>query len=231
MMPDRLPLSTLGIVMPEEFNSVLYETIYSHVKTRQSDFPDPYRQFAGGWKALAYRFRSCAEHSRAFTKSIRQVGTAPVPEKRYLQEVELFYFFVSGLAAVESFSYALFAILTMLDSLTFPMVTAKNKRDISPTYMLGRLKNSRFSSEDITKALEEITSDSIYERWKEIRNVLAHRSSPGRIFNVGGDSETTLWKDFGIAINNTRTITEYEWLSKAINNLLEETNKFSKTSL
>src|SRR6476661_8824523 len=104
------PLSTVGLAMPDDFPFGPYEAVNARVSSHQVVQAAAYTEFAGAWRAIPYRFYAVADHGDAFTQSIAHHGaTVPAPQ-RYLQERELFNFFVNGLAAIESFCYGLFAI-------------------------------------------------------------------------------------------------------------------------
>lgn len=130
-MPNH-PLLTVGIEMPADFPVKPYEAIYNRLASKQDTYFDSWYEFIRAWDAVAYRFRSCAEHDEAFAESIRRAGKGPPPPERYIQDRELFCFFVSGLATVECPCYGLFAIGSILDAQSFPFVTPDDKRNVSP---------------------------------------------------------------------------------------------------
>src|SRR4051812_16010084 len=100
-------LTTVGLAAPKDFPFDSYEAVHARV-SRQKDYsPAAWSEYAGGWNAVAYRFIACPEHDRSFTQNFRVYGRAPEPPHRYLQERELFGFFVSGQATLESCCYAL----------------------------------------------------------------------------------------------------------------------------
>ena len=107
--------------MPKDFPVRPFEAIYSRVTALKEDHQDSWSEFASAWRAVAYRFLSCSEHDKQFTKSIQRVGNAPQQPERYIQERELFGFFTTGLATIETFSYGLFTIGSMLYPQHFPM--------------------------------------------------------------------------------------------------------------
>lgn len=60
--------------------------------------------------AAAFRLLDVDHYDEAFRASWSRAGAAPALDERYLQERSLFGFFVSGLSAIESFSYGVCAI-------------------------------------------------------------------------------------------------------------------------
>ena len=173
-------LSTVGIVMPKDFEATAYESVHARINANQNTESDTWQQYAGAWNAVAYRFLSVTESDKMFTKSIKRYGDAPKQPERYYQERELFSFFVNGLATIESLCYGLFAIGSMLNPQEFPTNTAKDLRLISPERTAGQFAKA-FQGEGITFALQHLIATQEFRDWKEIRNVLAHRTSPGRL--------------------------------------------------
>jgi hypothetical protein len=97
-------LATIGLTAPSDFPSAEYEAVHARIKEKREKYPIPWDQYAGGWNAVAYRFITCAEHDDAFTASVRAYGNSPIQPHRFDQEKELFGFFVTGQAALESFA-------------------------------------------------------------------------------------------------------------------------------
>src|SRR5690348_3104959 len=100
-------IGTAGIAMPDDFPSAQYVAV--HERFHASRVPDRQiptlglgaveerrRWFGGAWTAVAWRFRACADHDEAFTRSVARHGNVPAMEERYLQERELFNFFMNG---------------------------------------------------------------------------------------------------------------------------------------
>jgi len=64
--------------------------------------------FLGAQNGIRFRLRACADYSEAFTQSVQNFGDAPPVIERYRQEAFLFDFFVSGFAALDSFSFFMY---------------------------------------------------------------------------------------------------------------------------
>ena len=78
-----------------------------------------------------------------------------------------------------------------------------------------------FRNESITYKLEEINNANEFVDWKENRNILVHRSLPGRLFHSGGEHDgKAFWKLKGIDINTNLTLDRYQWLSSTITSLI-----------
>jgi hypothetical protein len=223
--------SIIGFPMPEDFDVVRYEAVHSRVTASKEASPESYNEFAGAWRAVAYRCRSCQEHDLALTESIQRAGSAPPQPERYLQERELFCFFVTGLAAIESLYYAAFAIASMLDSANFPMESSSDLRSINPRKTAERFSVC-FREERLTRALQTTLNDDAYSEWKRIRNVLTHRTSPGRIihFSTKGPPRPPDWK-LGIRIDDSTTRSRRKWLAREVNLLMKELCRFVEAKL
>jgi len=224
-MPNQ-PLSTIGLVMPGDFAVVPYEAIHSRVVAKKEAYRHSWAQYASAWNALAYRFLSCATHDREFTQSIKRAGSSPPQPERYIQERALFSFFVTGLAAIESLCYGLFAIGSMLNAQNFSITTPQDMRLITPR-KTARQFAAAFPKEHIAAALQQMRNAQDFRDWKEIRNILAHRSAPGRLFHEGGPHHgETLWVK-GIQIDENTMASRRQWLAKTVRTLLIAADVFT----
>jgi hypothetical protein len=222
-------VSTIDIEMPQDFGAKSYEDIYNHVASKRDRHPDSWREFASAWNAVAYRFRSCAESDEAFTKSIKQFGNSPPMSERYVQERELFSFFVAGRSAIESLCYALFAIGSMLDAAIFPLLTPEDKKNVNPEMTRDKFGKA-FPSDIITSDLKRLTESQAYRDWRTMRHILSHRSTPGRRFFRGGEHDgDAVWGE-KILIDENTTVSRRRWLVKTLGDLLEAADAFTATS-
>lgn len=119
-------LTTIGLEMPIDFPIVPYEAVHQKVTEKIASQHPAWSHYAIAWNALAYRFLSCKEYNDEFTASILGAGDGPISPERYIQEKALFGFFTTGLAAIENFCYALYAIGAILDSQNFPLTKPKS---------------------------------------------------------------------------------------------------------
>ncbi len=221
------PLSTIGLVMPEDFAVEPYEAIHSRVTTKKENHPDTWAEYAGAWNAVAYRFHASADHDEAYTESIQRAGDSPPQPERYIQEKELFGFFVTGLSAVESLCYGLFAIASMLNERCFLMTTTKHKKSIGFKKTTQQFAKA-FPGEDVTYALRQMRDSKEFSEWREIRNILTHRSAPGRVvyLSTKSSSRPSLWK-IGIQLDGGTTTSRRKWLAATISRLLKATGGFT----
>lgn len=223
-------LTTIDIAMPPDFPVTPYEAIHSRMVTKNNTYPNSWAQYSGAWNAVAYRFLSCAYHSDAFTESVRRVGNSPPSPERCKQEQELFGFFVTGLAAIESLCYGLFAICSILNPREFPITLPSNLRVITPEKTKEKFL-SVFPSEALTTALQQMLDSQDFKDWNEIRNILVHRSAPGRNFYEGGHNHgEALWIR-GIQIDTNTTVSRRSWLAGTLSTLLNGADTLTNSHL
>jgi hypothetical protein len=110
----------------------------------------------------------------------------------------------------------------MIDPVAFdPKV---NRRDVVPGRVVQAYQR-RFPLEPVTAVLQAFNADSDTRSWREVRNVLAHRASPGRQFFVGGAlSDQALW--LGQELSGDLIRARRSWLADAMHALLTPTVGF-----
>ncbi len=219
-----IKLDNTGILVPKNFPANPYKKIYERMVKYKDDYKDSWHEFAGGWNAVSYRFLICFENYELFTETVKKYTNAPPQPYRYIQERELFSFFVSGLSTIESICYSLYAICSILKSSEFP-INEDDLRNIKPEVVKSKLK-CNFENEKITSEIENLTDDTEYFNWKKIRNVLAHRTSPRRHIYTGGEMNgKALW--LGLEINENTTSSKFDWLIDKITYLVNGVDDFT----
>lgn len=212
--------NTIGIEMPPEFPTNAYNAVNDKIKERHAQGA-PWKEYAGGWNAVAIRYRAAADADDAFTASIGQ-GTGPSSAERFAQETALFSFFVNGLASIESFGYALHAIGAMLRPAEFPMATPDELRAVKPAVVRDRFAG-QFPGAAVTASFAGLVIHGTFKEWSDIRNVLAHRQAPPRDHYVSvnegpqegaNDADWTAWRVLGgLALNDRTTTDKRVWLA------------------
>jgi len=224
------PLSTIGIRMPQEFPTKPYDAVYSRLVNKKDSHSDSFREFVSAWNTVAYRFLSCDEHDQAFSESVKRFGKTPPPLERYVQERELYGFFVTGFSVIESFCHGMFAIGSILKPEKFPFVTPDDKRKVSPEVTADKF-GKVFSGESITTALHSMRRSQDFRDWKNMRNILSHRSTPGRHGFFGGDRNgEVIWGE-KTPIDESTTASRFRWLVDTLDDLLEAADKFTSVKL
>lgn len=225
------PLNTNGLIMPSDFNQSDYEEVNFRVSEHLLYNQSPGSDFAGGWAAISYRFLACAESDELFTELIKAGATATFRE-RYIQERELFNFFFNGLSVFESCCYSLFALGASISSSDFPMTSNKELKDINIAKTVERF-DVVFKHEKITSQLMRFIQTPDYKEWTEIRNILAHRSAPGRIVSLDvnhkeASSAKLTWKLKNIPLDEKTTSVRRKWLSTTLEVILRDTRLFTE---
>ena len=205
MSATASPLTTNGLLMPADFPSAGYEELHKRVVKLHSK--PAYGHFAGAWNGISYRFNALADYDEAFTQSISTHGPAPNPAERYRQERDLFGFFSNGFSAFESFFYGAFALGALLEPSQFALATPADQQQVTPRRTITAYERV-FSGTAVIGRFQAIVADPGYIELREIRNVLTHRSAPGRTIHVSVGSEETppgQWKLANINLDKSTT--------------------------
>jgi hypothetical protein len=222
--------SPLGLLAPNDFPDADHDRLNRRVGPRQPGQPDIYAEYAGGSNGVAYRFFECAQNDGAFQTWFSRGGPSPVIDLRYRQETHLFYFFVAGLASIESFSYMAYTLAAFIDPANFPLVTPAHKRAITPALTVSKY-NIGFPGDKLTLALDAVIASQEYIEWSATRNVLAHRISPARAFFVGGPQHgTASWMGLG-TLDAATTRDRRTWLAAKLADLVGAAADFADARL
>jgi hypothetical protein len=195
--------------------------------------PEPWFEFGGGWQGLEVRYRTCCEHDLVFSDRIKRNSH----EDQFKQEQQLFGFFTNGLAAIESLFYALYAFGWILNRNTvgaFPLIVGKQE-EVNPERTRDAFRKHYGLAEPLVVAFDSVLNDLAWKNWKKIRNVLAHRAVPPRIFHLGAGgtylSQTRTYqesrlKELGPLDDNTTGI-RLLWLEKTLVMLVNTAESFA----
>jgi hypothetical protein len=225
------PLKTNGLII-QNFPQKEYEAIHSILSSKYAERKE-YEHFAGAWNAVAYRYKATVDHGQDFIELLKLHGTAPQPEKRYLQEKALFDHFSSCFSVFESTCYSFFAIGSIISPEYFAINDSTDQRKISPETTKKTFQKV-FPDEQITKTLIESISDPEFENIRNTRNILTHRTSPGRkiYLNIGKDeSPPTEWKLNNKPLDEFIVKSNEENMKRLLNNLLNAGEEFCKSHL
>jgi uncharacterized Zn finger protein (UPF0148 family) len=215
---------------PKDFDRSLHGEINARVATRKDDSPESWEQFKLAWRAFPIRFSWCDKYDKEFTESFKRAGGGPGRIERDTQERAVFAFFATGLSAIDTFCYSLYAIGSMVDPQEFPIAKKKHLRNITPNNT-NKKYNNRFGADTISVLLQAVIDDSTYKEWRKIRNDLIHCSAPGRLIHlsVGGPSKKDdLWQhiNFEIPINADTTRSRRNWLADTLSSLQADSHHF-----
>jgi hypothetical protein len=222
------PLSINGLVMPADFPTVAFERAYSHTKKRVRGRATQFEHFAAAWNAISFRFLALCDDGDQFSSSIEMQGAEANLQQRYLQERHLFGFFGNGFSTFESFFYGMFAIGSMLDPPNFLLTLPKDQQAVAPG-TTNRAYLRAFAGDTILTVFQAVLDDTDYREWKEVRNILTHRTAPGRTIFVSITTDVDLpavWKINNIALDSTTVPTRRAHASRLLAMLLSAAADF-----
>jgi hypothetical protein len=223
-----VPLACNGLVMPADFPVAPFEKAYGRALTRKSSAAALFEQFNAAWNAISIRFLTLASAGDNYGIAMARTYPGTDPERRYAQERALFEFFVNALAAIESYFFGLFAIGAILKPAEFPMATDREQQGITPSNAQKKF-TIHFNGDAINAVLAAILGDSDYTEFKIVRNVLAHRTAPGRIVYAStGTAPPPEWKLGGILIDEHTLVKRRANASRMLIALLESAARFTE---
>lgn len=225
-------LTPNGLIPHDDFPVEHYEAVHAKVAAKWSGTA-LYPHYSGAWNALAYRFHGSIDAGVKFRKSLDVFGAHPEPHQRFHQEAALFDFFSNGFAAFEALFYGLFVIGAFIDAGAFPLSTPRDQQRVSPSHTADAF-NRTFADDPILKEFARIFSDSAYQRWREMRNVLTHRAAPGRRVYVGigsDDAPPVEWKLNNLPLDSALVPRHQRELAQLTGNMLIATNAFLMTKV
>jgi hypothetical protein len=218
---NQPPLTTTGFEMPVDFPREPYEAVFSLVTSFGEHQQLACEEFGGAWNAVSYRFMAACQYGDFFQKLGR---TDLTPMERYEEEKCLFGFFVSAYATFEAAIYGTFAIGSLSDPRAFPIKTEQERKRIKASELLEKLTS--FNA-PVGQKIEDILKSDPYKELKLIRNVLNHRTAPGRIFQSGeGPSR---WKLEGVILDRQMIGDRRANFTPLLGSFLEATNYLAKT--
>lgn len=169
------------LTLPSAFPDDLFDEVRSRVAARVQIGSLALEHLAGSHNGVRYRLKACADYSDEFTHSIKTFGDSPPLIERYQQERALFGFFVSGYSVLDSFSFFMHTAATQINATHFPMQKPGHLKGIGCKTTAGVFARP-FPEEAITTELTKAIADPMFTQWDNFRNILAHRTAPGRAF-------------------------------------------------
>lgn len=203
---------------PDDFPVQPYLDIHCRIARTQSE-SDERSEFFFAWTAIAYRYKACVDHDARYTDSVTRAGNTPPYPDRYLQDEELFNFFTTGHSAVESACYAFYAVGAMIQPCSFPFTTDTHRRKVDPNWTADKFAKA-FPGAPIVTALQTMLASQQYIEWKTIRNILNHRTAPGRFISIGGGQTAVEWKTVNISLDQMTTASRLTWLAQTLEGLI-----------
>jgi hypothetical protein len=220
-------LATNGLLMPADFPVAAYERVHVKLQARAANLGSIYDHFGGAWNAISIRYLALVDEGDAFSALISAPGSTNAQD-RYRQEKSLFGFFGNGFSTLEAYFYGLYAIGAALQPAHFPLVTPRDQQSVSPTKTQESYAQA-FPGDVILTSIQSLFTDPAYREWKQVRNVLTHRTAPGRTLFVSVDADTDLppvWKLNNITLDAKTAPLRRAQLSKLLTMLLEAAAAF-----
>lgn len=217
---------------PQGFPVAQYESVQKRIAPYQPGNPDLYRHFAGGWNAVQNRALGCERCAQEYTTLLVKYGVSPTPYVRAIQDITLYGFFVYGLSAIESWFFAMHAAAALGLPRAFPMATPRELRDVDPARVLCRYRKAYPDSPTAT-AMRKFLRERAYREWVYVRNVLAHRSAPGRHFyqppRAGAPNAD--WISIEIVLDKDTLLGRFPWLMTTLHALIQASEDFTAQNL
>jgi len=213
---------------PASFPIVAYESVQKRMGPQQPLHPNEWRHHTGGWNAVHYRIIGCEKCVGRYTDSFAISGVAPQLDEQIAQDNALFGFFVYALSAIESYFFAMHAVASILAPADFPMATEQDLKRITPKVTIQRF-DRKFGGNVVSTVMKQTVSEAEYQEWKDLRNVLVHRSVPGRLFFQPSRStpRDADWMDMGIVLNLNTLDSRYPWLTSVLERLIGVADQFT----
>jgi hypothetical protein len=227
------PLKVNGLLMPPDFPTTLFEHVYSRARLRSTSHVSAFEHFNAAWNAISFRYLALCDDGDAFTASVSAPDGGASLEERYQQERHLFGFFSNGFSAFESFFYGMFAIGALLHPVDFPLATPKEQQAVSPA-STDRAYARAFVGDPILATFAAVFTDAAYREWKEVRNILTHRTAPGRTIFVSVESDEDLlarWKINDIALGRETTSVRRGHAARMLSALLNAAAVFTESRI
>lgn len=225
-------LTTNGIQVASDFPTTEYLAIHGLVVSTNQHH-ELYKHFAGAWNALSYRYKAVTEHGDEFISSLKEHGSSPPPEERYAQEKLLFDFFSASFSCFESTFYAFYAVGAFISPEDFNLATERDQQKVSPNSAKEAFAKA-FPSEKFVSDVQALFKDVEYQKIRETRNVLTHRTAPGRTMFVSlgtDDAPATEWKLNNSPMDESIVLHTRKELSRMLGNILNSFSGFTITNL
>lgn len=220
-------IERFGLDFPEDFPAAELEAVHAHLSDTGDCTQTPeWGEWAAACNGIVFRFLALNEHGAALSSSLDEALAPPMPE-RYRQERLLFAFFSEGLSCLECCYYGLYFVGALVDAQSFdPRVVP---RSVTPAFVTQKY-GARFGGDPLTEAMRGVDQSAEADAWRKVRNVLSHRSSPGRAFFKGGPQSGSVdWMGGDLsadAIRERRT-----WMAAAVATILVPAVDFVRRQL
>jgi hypothetical protein len=225
-------LISVGLDAPPDFPADRYNECQLMAEQRRAAHA-VMPEFRGAWNAVAYRFQAMTEAGNAFANALDSHGAHPPPKERYEQESCLNTFFSSGFATFESAFYGLYALGAMINGSPLSLATAKDKQSVSPSRVHTAFLRA-FAGDSSLTGIDAVLNDNEFKTFRETRNILTHRTAPGRVMyvGIGGDQDLpTEWKLNNMPLDRTIATQGRSHVARILTTIVETCTDFGTRML
>lgn len=229
-MSPSAPLGGNGLEMPPDFPAAAYEAVAQRVTGHAPASNDLRLEFAAGWNAVSQRFMAMTEYEQSLSTSL---GKSSTPYDRYREDRDLYGFFCNGYSVLEATFYAIFSIGSLISPACFPMASDTDKRRIALD-ATKKAAGKAFPGDPLQNALGTVALDAGYGDWRDIRNVLSHRASPGRSISFSNVPEVNppdTWLLKSLPLDPATVAAKRAELAGLLTPLMEEIARFAAARL
>ena len=208
-----------------QFPSPMFEQLASKLLEGQ---PDTFRQreIGAALNGVAYRFRAATENCAELLSLITLHSDSPPFPFRYLQERELFEFFLNGQSCIECFAYCMYFVGQRRSPSDFPISTINEAHKIT-FRSTAKSWVDKWNSEPLSITMSTVEKSTAWTSWSKVRNHLAHRSSPGREFTPN----TATVREINVPVSAIEMLQRQEWLTESIQALVRDASALPTNSL
>jgi hypothetical protein len=145
------------------------------------------------------------ELDELFTASVKVHGAGPGEPARYAQERDLFGFASNAYSMFDAFHYAMFAIGALLSPENVKLSTPADEKRISFRRTWDAYKKA-FPDDTVLTNFAAFSADEARVDLDTMRNMLTHRATPPRAFQIGADDQPPAkLTRLGITLNDQTT--------------------------
>lgn len=224
---------TFGVDVPNDFPIELLEAVHERAsKAIYEPQPDLWSEWAGGCNGTIYRFMGAATASDEWVATYTD---RPDIDLNVRQDQLLFEFHANALSSVECLAYGLCTIGEFLRPNAFPVTT--DPRSITFAFA-AKAFGQEFSGDALAQQLGAAHTSQEMEDLRDTRNILTHRSAPGRTFSEtltttpsGGSAfpGPTTWLNQTLEPQTVQA--PREWVARTLTDILEAARRLVESEL
>lgn len=221
-----------GFDVPDDFPIKRLEAVHVKADKIHGSQLAVWREWAGGVNGTVYRFMSAAAASDEWADTY---SDRPSIDLNIRQDQLLFEFFAAALSSLECLAYGLAAIGEFLRPTAFTVT--QNPKQITFDFAANTF-SKEYPGDPLAQRLQSVNRGAEMKDLRDTRNILVHRSAPGRTFSETlttsptGDSASigpTTW--LGQALSAATTQRPRSWIAESLDQILEAAEAFASREL